>query len=108
MHALLSFAVTAALALASVGTPVKMLAVEKFAGQVKPNSFIVTLKPGVAKSAHLEKNRVISGALTHTDWDSEVLHGFAGTFNTTQLEALRASDDVPRFISRHTMAVTTQ
>ncbi|KZV97876.1 serine protease [Exidia glandulosa HHB12029] len=96
MRFILSAAVAVALAVASLGTPVKMLTVESFAGQTKPNSFIVTLKPGVSKDLHLQQNSLISSAITHPEWETDFLHGFAGTFNQTQLDALRASGDVLR------------
>lgn len=128
MRFVLSAAVAVALSLASFGTPVKTLAVEKFAGPTKSNSFIVTLKSGVSKDSHLQQNPDIAAAVTHPEWETEVLHGFAGTFNQTHLDALRASDDVSSIVEngimyalpsashsdrsnrthRHTTAVTTQ
>ncbi|KZV91195.1 peptidase 1 [Exidia glandulosa HHB12029] len=89
--ALSAVVVAVSLASASLGA---MLQVESFAGSTKPNSFIVTLRPGVSKALHLEENPSIAAAVTHADWNASLLNGFAGTFNQTQLDSLRANSDV--------------
>ncbi|KAI0361573.1 serine protease [Trametes cingulata] len=93
--------VAAALALLAApifGAPTASLhTVEKFAGQTKPHSYIVKLKDGVAKESHLEwlaANHGDSSTITHPEWESKVLHGFAGTFGADALNALRANPDV--------------
>ena len=71
--------------------PVQLTVVEKYAGATKPNSYIVTLKKGVAKEAHvgwLQSFHGSSSNITHSDWDSEFFHGFAGMSGLLQSTAL--------------------
>nr|QIK03896.1 subtilisin-like serine protease precursor [Lignosus rhinocerotis] len=82
-------------AFAGPSTPLK--AVLKSGGETKPNSYIVKLKDGVAKDAHihwLSSKHGSSTNVTHPDWSSKVLHGYAGVFGTDALNALRMSPDV--------------
>lgn len=77
-------AVAAALALfsaASAAPTVQLKAVEKYAGSVKPSSYIVKLKEGVSKDIHLAwlaESVGASVAVTHVDWAADVVNGFAG------------------------------
>ncbi|EJD40234.1 peptidase 1 [Auricularia subglabra TFB-10046 SS5] len=94
MSFVLKSVVAAALALAVSAAPSKLHTVQTFAGPVKANSYVVTLKDGVDKDALLADVPKVAAAVTHKDWDSRVLNGFAGVFNTEQLNTLRASDAV--------------
>lgn len=66
-------ATLALLAASVLGTPTPLRAIETFAGETVPGSFIVTLKDGVSKSALVAK---LGSAVTH-QWDT-ALNGFAG------------------------------
>ncbi|CDO71600.1 hypothetical protein BN946_scf184911.g70 [Trametes cinnabarina] len=71
--------------------------VEKYAGDKKPQSYIVKLKDGVDKSVHLDWLTAHHGhgaTVTHPEWESNVLHGFAGILDENALNALRANPDV--------------
>ncbi|KAI0639444.1 serine protease [Trametes polyzona] len=94
---------TVAAAIALLAAPVfgapttSLRTVEKFAGEVKPQSYIVKLKDGVAKEAHLEwlaAHHGNSSTVTHPEWEGSVLNGFAGTLGADALNALRANPDV--------------
>ncbi|OSD03397.1 serine protease [Trametes coccinea BRFM310] len=94
---------TVAAALALLAAPVfaaptaALHTIERYAGETKPQSYIVKLKDGVEKSAHLDWLAAHHGdgaTVTHPEWESDVLHGFAGTFNADALNALRANPDV--------------
>ena len=50
--------------------------------KINPNSYIVKLKDGATKASQLEwlaTHYGNSSKVTHAEWDSNVLHGFAGT-----------------------------
>lgn len=53
---------------------------EEYKGQVKTNSYIIKLKSNVTKEDCLDwlTPYLESNALTHTGWEREVFHGFAG------------------------------
>ncbi|KAI0032756.1 serine protease [Vararia minispora EC-137] len=98
------------------GSPVQMLTVQHFAGEIS-GRHIVTLKSEVEKSAHLswlESARLTSGSavtVTNAEWDSSVLHGYAGEFSEDALNALRASPDVESIEEdgiMHTFATVTE
>ena len=60
---------------------VELKTVQKYPGNVKPDSYIVKLKAGVSKDAHLTwlaANHDDSGTVTHAEWSTDILHGFAG------------------------------
>jgi len=93
MQFTLKTVVIAALALAASAAPNKLVPVKKYAGQVKANSYIVKLKAGAQKAALIGGEQAnLRGSITHADWDPEFFNGFAGVFNTEQLNKLRASD----------------
>ncbi|KAI0779994.1 serine protease [Fomes fomentarius] len=78
-------------------TTVQLKEVERVAGKVKPSSYIVKLKSGVSKAdqiAQLQSEHSASAQITHDDWAGDLLNGFAGTFGTDALNALRANPDV--------------
>ncbi|KAI0801218.1 serine protease [Fomes fomentarius] len=85
-----------------LGAPSAQLkTVEKFAGQTKPNSYIVKLKSGASKDsaiASLQTEHGESAQITHSEWQGDVLHGFAGTFGKDALNALRANPDVESIV----------
>ncbi|EJF66736.1 serine protease [Dichomitus squalens LYAD-421 SS1] len=88
---------TLALFTAASAAPTQLKTIEKYAGEVKPSSYIVKLKDGVSKDAHLAwlaENHGASATVTHPEWQEGFLNGFAGTFGSDALSALRASPDV--------------
>ncbi|KAI0778227.1 serine protease [Trametes elegans] len=91
-------AALALLAAPALAAPTAALhTVEKYAGDVKPQSYIVKLKGGVEKERQIEwlaANYGGSATVTHPEWETNILHGFAGTFKDDALNALRASSDV--------------
>lgn len=65
----------------SAAPTVQLKTVEKYAGSIKPSSFIVKLKDGVSKDAHLAWLAETVGAsatVTHPEWAADVVNGFAG------------------------------
>ncbi|KZV96568.1 subtilisin-like protein [Exidia glandulosa HHB12029] len=90
--------VAAALALAASAAPSKLHTVQAFAGPIKANSYIVTLKADVTKDELLASQPEIASSVTHGEWDARLLNGFAGVFNPEQLNALRASDAVASIV----------
>ncbi|KAJ3488940.1 hypothetical protein NLI96_g2489 [Meripilus lineatus] len=80
-----------------LGAPTTALVgIEKYEGQVKEGSYVVKLKNNVSKSSHLKwlGKQLGSDRVTHTEWQKNLLNGFAGTFSAKTLELLRASPDV--------------
>ncbi|KAI0655118.1 serine protease [Cubamyces menziesii] len=82
--------------------------------KINSNSYIVKLKDGATKASQLEwlaTHYGNSSKVTHAEWDSDVLHGFAGLFHADALDALRSSSDVD-FVSEDNIvrinAIVTQ
>ena len=76
----------------------QLKAVEKYAGAIKPSSYIVKLKEGVSKDeqlAWLAQNHASSATVTHPEWESGVLNGFAGECNVVDSDAAGAACAVP-------------
>ncbi|KAI0077287.1 serine protease [Panus rudis PR-1116 ss-1] len=75
---------------------VPLATVHKYAGQVKEHSYIVTLKNGVSKEDQLDwiRQNIGNSSITHDEWRSDVLHGYAGTFHGHELDVLRANPDI--------------
>ncbi|KAI0735129.1 serine protease [Earliella scabrosa] len=99
MHTVAVVLVTLTLFAVSVvdALTVQLKPIVKFAGPTHPDSYIVTLKEGASKDAHLEWLTSVHGKssnITHGEWQSDILHGFAGTFGRDALNALRANPDV--------------
>ncbi|KAG6816027.1 hypothetical protein H0H87_009273 [Tephrocybe sp. NHM501043] len=99
-------AVFAALAIipAVFAAPSRMLAVEKYDGETTGN-YIVRLKDGVARSSFLD---AANFTVTH-QWD--IINGFAGKLNDSEIDALRANSDVESIAEdgiMYPLAVTTQ
>nr|QIK03897.1 subtilisin-like serine protease precursor [Lignosus rhinocerotis] len=93
--------------------PAALKTVRASGGESLPDSYIVKLKDGVSKDAHLRwlsSNHGSDAVITHPQWSSRVLHGYAGTLHTDALNALRASDDVEYIeedaIAHHSAVVT--
>jgi len=89
-----------------LGSPTALKTIERFEGTINPDSFIVTLKEGVDKAAFVKS----LGLNTTHDWDSSLLHGFAGKFPEQALNRLRASPDVESISEdgiMHTMVTQT-
>ncbi|KAI0052865.1 serine protease [Auriscalpium vulgare] len=59
-----------------------------------PARYIVQLKDGTVKSSHLASLGTVSGSGASSDWDEDVINGYAGTFDAQTLKALQASSDV--------------
>lgn len=109
-----SFASLALLLAPALAAPTALKTVEKAAGDKKEGSYIVTLAAGVSKSSHLDALRKKLGAddsITHTEWDSHVLNGFAATLSPAIVDFLRAHPEVARIEEDgivHTFATVTQ
>lgn len=109
-----SLAALALLAAPVLGSPVALKTVETFAGDKKAGSYIVTLGEGVSKSKHIQaliKHLGAEDAITHDEWDSRVLNGFAAKLSPTLLNFLRSHPEVAKIEEDgifHTQAVTTQ
>ncbi|KAI0686618.1 serine protease [Earliella scabrosa] len=66
-------------------------------GTLVPNSYIVKLKDGTDKDAHLDwlgESHGDAANVTHAQWSSDVLHGYAGVLHPDALDALLAHEDV--------------
>ena len=92
--------VSAALALftAVSAAPAQLKTVQKYAGETKPSSYIVKLKEGVSKDAHLAwlaENHGASATVTHPEWQEDFLNGFAGECNVVASDATRTACAVP-------------
>ncbi|EJD39856.1 subtilisin-like protein [Auricularia subglabra TFB-10046 SS5] len=94
MSFVLKAVVAAALALSALAAPAKLHTVQTYAGKVKPDSYIVRLKTDASRDELFAARPDIASGVTHAEWDGELLNGFAGTFNTEQLFALRTSNKV--------------
>ncbi|KAI0077290.1 serine protease [Panus rudis PR-1116 ss-1] len=95
------FASLALLAVPSFGAPTAALkTVETYAGQVKEQSYVVVLKNGVSKNAHLNwvHEHVGNNTVTHAEWRADLLNGFAGKFTQSQLNQLRANPDIESIV----------
>lgn len=79
-----------------LGAPSAQLkTVEKFAGQTKPNSYIIKLKSGASKDsaiASLQAEHGESTRITHSEWQGDVLHGFAGAYKASRPCGPRTSE----------------
>ncbi|KAI0077286.1 serine protease [Panus rudis PR-1116 ss-1] len=66
------------------------------ATDAKNQSYIVVLNDNVSKQAHLNwvRQHLGNNSVTHGDWRSDVLHGFAGKFSEAGLNLLHANPDV--------------
>ncbi|KAJ8457308.1 hypothetical protein ONZ51_g11617 [Trametes cubensis] len=101
------------LALAAPGIP-RLTRKGGSVAKINSNSYIVKLKDGATKASQLEwlaTHYGNSSKVTHAEWDSNVLHGFAGLFHADALDALRSSSDVD-FVSEDNIvrinAIVTQ
>lgn len=77
------FASLAVLAAPIFGAPTTpLISVNKYAGAVNKGSFIVKLKDNVSKDAHLDwlSQHAGADAITHRDWRTDIVNGFAGWF----------------------------
>ncbi|KAJ3483606.1 hypothetical protein NLI96_g6203 [Meripilus lineatus] len=103
-------ATVALLATPILGSPtVPLVGIEKFSGKVKQGSYIVKLKSDVSKTAHLDwlSQHIGTDSVTHTEWDSAVLNGFAGKFSSNTLNMLRSSPDVESIAEDGIMSIQT-
>lgn len=57
--------------------PASLKAVVKYKGDIKSDSYIVTLKPQVSTPVHIQSLNLSSGSVVTNEW-SHVLNGFAG------------------------------
>lgn len=109
-----SLATLALLVAPILGSPVELKKVEVAAGAKKPGSYIVTLTGGVSKSKHVQallSHLSPEDSITHGDWDSRVINGFAAKLGPAALNFLRSHPDVARIEEdaiMTTQAVTTQ
>ncbi|KAG9080127.1 subtilisin-like serine protease [Ceratobasidium sp. 370] len=94
---MLAFISAAALAaiLPALAAPTGNVPINKFPGQVKPNSYIIKLKDGVSKDAHL--NSIISGFVAGSSVQykyNDVFHGYAVNLKGKDLDFIRQSKDI--------------
>ncbi|KAF8597650.1 subtilisin-like protein [Ceratobasidium sp. AG-I] len=91
--AFLSIAALASI-LSALGAPANT-PISKFAGRVKANSYIVKLKDGVSKDAHLNSliAAVTEGSKVEYNYDL-VFHGYAAQLRGKDLDYVRQSKDV--------------
>ncbi|KAG8714321.1 subtilisin-like serine protease [Ceratobasidium sp. 394] len=94
---MLAFISAAALAviLPALAAPTGNVPINKFPGQVKPNSYIIKLKDGVSKDAHL--NSIISSFVAGSSLQykySDVFHGYAVNLRGKDLDFIRQSKDI--------------
>lgn len=94
----------------SAPTAPPLVSVNKFAGPKNNGSYIVKLKDNVTKSNHLNwlSNQIGEDAITHKNWNAEVLHGFAGKFSDKVVDLLRASPDVEYIEEDGIMSINAQ
>ena len=66
----------------SESTQTPLVAIQKYDGRVKEHSYIVKLKDGSDKQAHVAHFAAprVGGLcdITHHDWSSDLFHGYAG------------------------------
>ena len=78
----LSSTFTVLLAAPALGSTSAVLKeIDRYAGEVIQQSYIVKLKDGVSKAGHLEWLTSISDPtcnITHGEWEPSVLNGFGG------------------------------
>ncbi|KAH7092670.1 peptidase 1 [Auriculariales sp. MPI-PUGE-AT-0066] len=98
MRLFTSTVLVALFGLSVLAAPDKLLQVQRAYGAVNPHSYIVKLKPGACKYTLLASDPSLRAAVTHADWDSSILHGFAGVFDAQQLYMLRASAAVESIV----------
>lgn len=109
-----SFAALALLVAPVFASPVQLKTVETAAGPKKTGSYIVTLSQGVSKNKHIQallKHLASEDSVTHGDWDSRVINGFAAKLGPAALNFLRAHPEVARIEEDGiftTQATTTQ
>ncbi|KAG8696485.1 subtilisin-like serine protease [Ceratobasidium sp. 394] len=94
---MLAFISAAALVvvLPALAAPTSNVPINKFPGQVKPNSYIIKLKDGVSKDAHL--NSVISSFVAGSSVQykyGDVFHGYAVNLRGKDLDFIRQSKDI--------------
>ncbi|KAG6828270.1 hypothetical protein H0H92_008577 [Tricholoma furcatifolium] len=94
------------LALPAIASPVSLIPIEKYQGDILQGSYIVTLRnDGVAPNTFLQTTNLTA---TH-QWT--IINGFAGKFSNDQVEAFRAQPDVASIAEDGIMyasALTTQ
>jgi cerevisin len=72
-------AVALALACAAFAVPIGLNPVHRFNGRAVPGSYIVTLKPGVSREAHLASLASLADMKVISDsWEEDFFHGYSG------------------------------
>ncbi|KAG8737114.1 subtilisin-like serine protease [Ceratobasidium sp. 414] len=94
---MLAFIAAAALAvvLPALAAPTGNVPINKFPGQVKPNSYIIKLKDGVSQDAHLTS--IIAGFVAGSSIEykyGDVFHGYAANLQGQDLDFIRQSKDI--------------
>ncbi|KAG8714145.1 subtilisin-like serine protease [Ceratobasidium sp. 395] len=94
MHAFISIAALAAI-IPALAAPTGNVPINKFAGQVKANSYIIKLKDGVSKDAHLSAliSKFTTGSSLQYKY-GDVFHGYAVTLKGKDLDFVRLSKDI--------------
>ena len=101
-------ALVAILPLSSVvAAPAPILEVQRFSGETRPGSFIVTLKKEVDKSVWLARRPNFASR----DFNSTFINGFASILDEDALQELRANPDIESIAEdgiMRTMVTVTQ
>ncbi|KAF8597654.1 putative subtilisin-like serine protease [Ceratobasidium sp. AG-I] len=95
MHAFISIAALAAILPALAAPTSGNVPITKFPGSVKANSYIIKLKDGVSKDAHL--SQIISSFTAGSSLQykyGDVFHGYAITLKGKDLDFIRQSKDI--------------
>ena len=88
------FFALATLLLPVLAAPSPLITVSK-AGNPVTGSYIVTLKEGVSRSAHVSSvQRVIDSITSKITHEYSIINGYAGKFSADELNELRSNSDV--------------
>ncbi|KAJ1307126.1 hypothetical protein OPQ81_001244 [Rhizoctonia solani] len=101
----ISAAVLAAI-LPAFAAPTTNVPISKFAGPVKTNSYIIKLKDGVSKDAHVNKLIAAFTAGGKVQYKyGEVFHGYAASLQGKDLDFIRQSSDVEYILEDGIMTI---
>lgn len=109
-----SLAALAFLVAPALAAPTGLKTLQKASGSKKEGSYIVTLAEGVSKDDHIAKlteNLGAEDSITHGEWSSSVLNGFAAKLSPKIVDFLLAHPEVASVEEdgiAHTMATVTQ
>ncbi|CAE6469115.1 unnamed protein product, partial [Rhizoctonia solani] len=95
MRTIFVSAATLAVILPSFAAPTPNVPISKFAGQVKTNSYIIKLKDGVSKDAHISQLIAALTAEGKVQYKyGDVFQGYSASLQGKDLDFIRQSSDV--------------